>query len=79
MKIESLDQMKEWALENLVTRQEAANITGQSYTAFSQSVNLRNIIPFLEYGTGTRTVRLYLKSDIEKYAEQLKNKKQKLH
>ncbi|MBO1139865.1 hypothetical protein FQS87_08145 [Enterococcus avium] len=77
MKLESLEDIQRWSLDNLVTRQEAAAITGQSYTAFSQAINLRNIIPFLSYGSGTATVRLYLKEDIENYAKQLKEKKQR--
>lgn len=64
-------------MKNLITRQEAAKNTGQSYTTFSQAINLRNVIPFLSFGTGTATVRLYLKEDIEKYAAQLKEKKRK--
>lgn len=77
MKLESLEEIQKWNQENLLTRQEAAAITGQSYTAFSQAINLRNVLPFLSFGTGTGTVRLYLKEDIEKYAKQLNEKKQK--
>lgn len=77
MNLRTPQDIQDWCLKNLLTRQEAAKITKQSYSSFSQSVNLKYIKPFLEYGSGTGTVRLYLKSDIETYAKQLQAKKQR--
>ncbi|EQA5429565.1 hypothetical protein EGW35_13245 [Enterococcus durans] len=77
MNLRTPQDIQDWCLKNLLTRQEAAKITKQSYSSFSQSVNLKYIQPFLEYGSGTGTVRLYLKSDIETYAKQLQAKKQR--
>ncbi len=77
MDLKTNQDIQDWCLTNLLTRQEAAKITKQSYSSFSQSVNLKYIKPFLEYGSGTGSVRLYLKSDIEKYAKKLEEKRQK--
>ncbi|BDC77850.1 hypothetical protein ACIJDA_002755 [Enterococcus faecalis] len=75
----SLETFQAWAQENLVTRKGAAKITGQSYAGFSQAINRKVLTPFLEFDgePATSLVRLYLKSDVEKYAEQLKEKRQK--
>ncbi|MBE6173687.1 helix-turn-helix domain-containing protein [Enterococcus mundtii] len=71
-----LTEIQQWGKKNLLTRQQAAKITGQSYTAFSQTIKTGKIKPFFEFGdSGPSVVRLYLKSDIEEYAQQLKTKK----
>lgn len=78
MNPEDLKKIQAWCQENLVNRQQAAEITGQSYTGFSQSIKLGTIKPFLSFGnSGPSVVRLYLKSDIEEYARQLKEKKER--
>jgi len=78
MNPEELNKIKIWGQENLMTRQQAAEITGQSYAGFSQSIKLGLIKPFLSFGnSGPTVVRLYLKSDIEEYARQLKEKKER--
>lgn len=76
---DSLHSFQSWAQKNLVTRQGAARITGQSYAGMSQAINRKVIEPFLEFDGDppTSLIRLYLKSDVEKYAQQLKDKKQK--
>lgn len=76
MTSEELNKMQQWGQENLVTRQQAAEITGQSYAGFSQSIKTGKIKPFLKFGeSGPAVIRLYLKSEIEAYAKQLKAKK----
>ncbi|EMF0114780.1 hypothetical protein ACH0DO_002634 [Enterococcus hirae] len=78
MKTSELFDYQTWIKSNLITRKQAAEITGQSYTAFSQTIKLGQVKPFVELGeSGPSIVRLYLKSDIEEYAKQLKAKKQK--
>lgn len=63
-----LDKQKEWLKENLVGKEQASIITGQSLRAFNQSVYRGLIEPFFEIEGNTRTnVRLYLKSDLETY------------
>lgn len=63
-----LDKQKEWLKENLVGKEQAYLITGQSRSAFNQSVNRGLIEPFFEIEGNTRTnMRLYLKSDLETY------------
>ncbi|MGL9768982.1 hypothetical protein [Enterococcus sp. DIV0806c] len=71
-----LTEIQQWGEKNLLTRQQAAKITGQSYAGFSQTIKTGKIKPFFEFGdSGPSVVRLYLKSDIEEYAQQLKSKK----
>lgn len=78
MEKNELNDYQNWIKSNLITRKQAAEITGQSYTAFSQTIKLGQVKPFVELGeSGPAIVRLYLKSDIEDYAKQLKAKKQK--
>jgi predicted Zn-dependent peptidase len=67
-------EIKEWILENLVTKQGAMKITGQSGPAFQQAVRTNMVTPFVEYNESPM-VRLYLKSEIEAYAEQVKFRK----
>ncbi|EUJ16522.1 hypothetical protein [Listeria aquatica] len=66
--------VQDFMYKNLVSKNEARKITGQSYEAFSQSVKNGWILPFFESGSGTRKVRLYLKSDLEEYRN---NKRQR--
>lgn len=73
MESPNLEELKKFMQENLVTKQEAAKITGQSITAINQSIKKRMIQPFFESnGQGPAKVRLYLKSDIEWYRDHKK-------
>lgn len=65
------DEVKAWMIDNLVMREEARKITGQSDSAFGQSLGHGYIQPFIEYGN-KRKMSLYLKKDLEEYA---RNKK----
>lgn len=38
-----LTEIQQWGKKNLLTRQQAAKITGQSYTAFSQTIKTGKI------------------------------------
>lgn len=62
-----LEKIKEFMQENLLTKKEAMRLTGQSLTAFDQAVATGRLKPFFEKGEGRSTVRLYLKSDVERY------------
>jgi len=62
------EEIKKWIENNLVLRDEAESITGQSKPAFGQSVANGNIKAFVEFGNSRKT-RLYLRSDLEEYAE----------
>lgn len=79
MDTKDINEIKQWMNNNLVTKQEALKITGQSAQGFQQSVRTNMIDPFYESkdGKGPSIVRLYLKSDIEAYAKQLQAKKQR--
>lgn len=61
-------EIKKWIKENLVMQDEARTITGQSISAFNQSVATGKINPFVEFGEARKT-RLYLRSDLEEYAK----------
>lgn len=62
------EHIRQWINDNLVMQQEAMKITGQKKDAFNMSVKTGNLLPFVEFGT-KRIIRLYLKSDLEKYAK----------
>lgn len=71
----SENELKLWVKENLISRQDAAELTGQSYTAFSQTLRSeRGLKPFVEYknSDGKILYRLFLKSDVLAYAERVK-------
>lgn len=70
-------EIQEWILTNLVTKQGAMKITKQSAPAFQQSVRTGLVKPFIEYAESP-LVRLYLKSEIETYAEQVKSRREQL-
>lgn len=61
------EEIRKWIKGNLVMQDVARSITGQSVSAFNQSVATGRIIPFVEFGE-TRKTRLYLVSDLEEYA-----------
>jgi len=61
------EKMKEFLDDNLLTKREAMDITGQSLSAFDQAVNTGRLKPFFERGKGRGIVRLYLNSDVERY------------
>ncbi|MGC4378235.1 hypothetical protein WD019_15105 [Fictibacillus sp. Mic-4] len=67
-------EIKKWIKNNLVMQEEARQITGQSVSAFNQSVATGKIIPFIEFGESRKT-RLYLKADLEEYARKKKSAK----
>ncbi|ONN40974.1 hypothetical protein [Enterococcus mundtii] len=77
MKDPDSKEMREWILNNLVTKQGAMKITGQSGPAFQQAVRTNMVTPFVEYNESP-VVRLYLKSEIEAYAKQVALRKNKL-
>lgn len=60
-------QMKEFLNENLLTKKEAMEITGQSLSAFDQAVMSGRLVPFFERGRARGLVRLYLKEEVEQY------------
>ncbi|MCR8641518.1 hypothetical protein NV379_02505 [Paenibacillus sp. N1-5-1-14] len=62
------ERIKQWIKENLVMQDEARTITGQSVSAFNQSVATGQINAFAEFGEQRKT-RLYLRSEIEEYAK----------
>lgn len=78
MKDTDPNEIKEWILENLVTKQGAMKITGQSGPAFQQAVRTNVVTPFVEYNESPM-VRLYLKSEIEAYAKQVEFRRERLN
>ncbi|HAZ1125486.1 hypothetical protein KJZ24_15175 [Enterococcus faecalis] len=76
MNPKSLANLQKWCNENLLNRTEAMAITNQSYAAFAQSVYTKQLVPFIEKKgeTPAGTVKLYLKADVEAYAEKIKRR-----
>lgn len=66
--------IKQWIKDNLVMRDEAMSITGQSVSGFGQSLSSGKIAHFVEFGESRKT-RLYLRRDLEEYARNKKNPK----
>lgn len=62
------EDIKQWISDNLVMQDEARSITGQSVSAFNQSVSTGKLAAFVEFGE-VRKTRLYLRSDVEDYAK----------
>ncbi|WP_270997220.1 hypothetical protein [Listeria seeligeri] len=77
MEFKDLDELQEYLQQNLLTKANAMEITGQSGPAFAQAVSTGVLQPFFQQGEGKGpgNVRLYLKKDIEDYAEHLRIKK----
>lgn len=73
------EEIYAWMKENLKTTAEAKEITEQSKNAFAQSVSTNQIKPFFESseGYGAGKVRLYLKSDLEKYRDKKQENRNK--
>ncbi|WP_144518472.1 hypothetical protein [Bacillus thuringiensis] len=63
------NKVKTWIEQNLVMQEESRTITGQTTSAFNQSVQNGKILPFVELGT-IRKTRLYLREDLEAYKVQ---------
>jgi len=63
-------EIKKYLDENLLTKKEAMEITGQSLSAFDQAVMAGRLKPFFERGKGRGLVRLYLKEEVEQYNEE---------
>lgn len=74
-----LEAIKKWMHENLLTKHEARKITGQSSIAFNQSVTTEKLRPFYQKGDNMQTmVRLFLRSEVEKYAPKVKERRKRL-
>lgn len=64
------EDIKQWMKENLVDKNRGALITGQSASAFRQSVQTKKIEPFFEIdGETSSKIRLYKIAELEKYAK----------
>ncbi|MGL9998389.1 hypothetical protein [Enterococcus sp. DIV1444a] len=76
MDLKSLNEVQAWCNDNLLNRTEAMDITNQSYAAFAQSVYTKQLVPFIEKKgeTPSGTVKLFLKADVEAYAQKIKRR-----
>lgn len=68
----------EFTEKNILTKKEAMEITGQSLRAFGQSVAEKRLKPIFERGEGVGKIRLFLRSDVEIYAKQVKERRKRL-
>ncbi|WP_270996121.1 hypothetical protein [Listeria seeligeri] len=78
MEFKDLNELQDYLDQNLLTKAKAMEITGQSAPAFAQAVSTGVLKPFFQQGEGKgpSNVRLYLKQDIEEYAQRLRIKKE---
>ena len=77
----TIQELKEWINDNLIRASEAMEITKQSKPSFNQSVSTNKLEPFYSNGTGGGgfgTINLYLKEEVEIYAKQVKQRRQRL-
>lgn len=74
------EQLKAWVNDNLIRASEAMEITEQSKPAFTQAVRDGKLEPFYNNGSGGGfgTINLYLKSEVEAYAQRAKERRQRL-
>ncbi|MGG3987669.1 hypothetical protein [Bacillus smithii] len=72
------EQLRKYIDENLLTKQEAMKITGQSISAFDQAVQTGQLLPFYDHGKDRSRVRLYLKADVEEYARRAEERRKRL-
>lgn len=72
------EELEKFLADNLITKQQARQITGQSLSAFNQSISTKQIMPIYEQGEGTGKVRLYLKKEVEEYALSVKERRSRL-
>ena len=76
-----LDGMSQWVYDNLLTKQGAIAITGQSVQGINQSIYGGKLKPFVTLPgrpggyNNTGQVRLFLKSDVEEYAEKMRKRR----
>ncbi|HHW4424954.1 TPA: hypothetical protein ACUWRN_002950 [Listeria monocytogenes] len=69
------NDVKKWMENNLVNSKQAREITNQSQRSFLQAVQDNRIKAFFQTGDhGRDIVRLFLRSDCEKYFEQIKER-----
>lgn len=73
-----INELQKYIDKILLTKQEAIEVTGQSLTAFNQTVNTGQLKPFYDHGEGRSRVRLYLKRDVEAYAQAVSDRRKRL-
>lgn len=74
----NINEWKKYTNENIISGVEAREITGQSPRTFKQSVDNGLLKPAFEWGTGPGMTRVYYLPDVEKYAQQVKERKKRL-
>jgi hypothetical protein len=62
------EEIKEVLDTHIVNRHEAQLITGQSTSAFSQSVATGKLTPIKIFGQGRGSYSLFFREDVEEYA-----------
>lgn len=72
------EQLRKYINENLLTKQEARRLTGQSLSAFNQAVRTGQLKAFYDHGKDQSRVRLFLKTDVEEYAKQAEERRKRL-
>ncbi|SKA16038.1 hypothetical protein SAMN02745116_02625 [Pilibacter termitis] len=72
------EQFLKWIKENLLSTGESIKLSGKSAATFKKAVVQNSIKPFYESSDeGRGKVRLYLKSDVERYSTVKAGRKKK--
>ncbi|MDF9296089.1 MULTISPECIES: hypothetical protein [Geobacillus] len=74
----NIEQWIEFTEKNIMTKQEAKEFLGMSEPAFVQSIRTRRLIPIFERGEGPAKVRLFYREDVEKYKQQVEERRKRL-
>lgn len=72
------DELVKFLNDQLLTKQECMQITGQSSRAFSQAVEARRVVPVFDKGQNQGRIRLFFKTEIEAYADEAAERRKRL-
>lgn len=71
-------ELQKYIDKNLLTKQEAMEITGQGLSAFNQAINTGQLKAFYDHGQDRSRVRLYLKEHVEAYLVSVLDRRKRL-
>jgi hypothetical protein len=74
----SRDELVKFLNDQLLTKQECMEITGQSSRAFSQAVDAKRVVPVFDKGQNQGRIRLFLRKEIEAYAVEADERRKRL-
>lgn len=78
MKNTNRDELAKFLNDQLLTKQECIEITGQSSRAFLQAVETGRVVPVFDKGQNQGRTRLFLRKEIEAYALEAAERRKRL-